>query len=307
MDKETKWIIGVIVIVEVVFWVLAFYFVLGTESNIFENQLTHLHLYLPFLNAFYEIILIVGFLPAYTITLAFVSVFLAGGFYKLLRAILGTRGIYIYAKVRTTRVVSLRHYYSKALFPALLAMSLALILIEFNHLFAFIFTDALAGPELSAGGSFMIVMSFLALPFCTLFFLIFTALNTTGIFITTKTRKGETELVMKQFGDHFLQYLKGFTGFAAIMSYVLLFLKYAAQGLLSLDSIPMMTFSIAMPFMLAMFVLPATILCERRMFSGHHSLKPTIKSLTDVTDEIDDLEQRYREKLQDLEQKLHGE
>ena len=52
---------------------------------------------------------------------------------------------------------------------------------------------------------------------------------------------------------------------------------------------------------------PAVIICERRMFGGHHPLKPALSQLTDITDEIDDLEQKYRARLDDLEQRLRGE
>jgi hypothetical protein len=177
---------------------------------------------------------------------------------------------------------------------------------DFNRLFWFVFTPTLTGLEPSSAGSFMLIMSFVLLPFCAFVYLILAALNHVGIFITTKTSKSDTELVMKKFGDHFLQYFKGFTGVATIMGYVLVFGKYIIQGVITLETLPPVIFSVGMPFVLAMLVFPAIIICERRMFGGNHSLKSELSRLTDITDEINELELKYRMTLTDLERKLAG-
>jgi hypothetical protein len=298
LDKEIKWAVGIIIVVEIVFWILVLFFASATGPGLvfFTQGFTNL-----LNNAFFEVILFMGLLPVYTLVLALIAASLSGGFFRLLKAVLGTRGTYVYAKVRVERQVSFRHYYIKSLFPALMAMTISLTLMDFNRLFGFFFNSSITEVSLMASGSFMFLMSFLAVPFCALLFLVFWALNDSGLFITTKTRKGNTELVMGKFGDHFLKYLEGFTGLMVFVTYAILLLKYSMEGYLTLQFIPMISFGIAMPFILAMFVFPATVLCERRMFNGHHSLKPTLSRLTDITDEIDDLEQKYHERLGKLE------
>ena len=300
MDRETKWAILVTIFVEVIFWALLLFFVIwGIGEDLTTSGFTW---FLP--NGLTEVILFMGLMPLYTIILAFVAVALSGGFYSVVKALLKTRGSYVYARIQVKRQVGLWNNFRNSLYPALWAVSIAIILTDYNSLFTFIFKPGLTAATLGATGNFMFITSFLALPFCTLPFLVFWALNDSGIYITTKTKDGETELIMERVGDHFLRLLEGFAGIAVFVSYGMQLFKFIVLYGFDIVRLPSLSFGVAIPFILSMFVLPAAILCERWMFTERHSLKPTLSKLTDVTDEIDDLEQKYRERLGDLERKL---
>lgn len=292
MKREVKWAIVVTVVVEVMFFAIMTV-VLGAIG--FDPSLGGITHFFGG-NVFVELTVIVGLLPLYGVGLALLAVVASGAFYKILKLLMRiNREKYGFARVMMKPRGSFRRYYFQALIPSFMAISIALTLSAYRGFFTPLFTDLilqLAQP--STVGPFVGVASFFFLPFCTLPFLLLWALNDSGIIITAETSGDWHNFYMENFGDHFLKYLEGFTGLSVIIGYT----AFSINTLLAFYPdwfavIPISVSMIAIPFMLAMFVFPAKILCERWMLSGRHTLKSTLEGLTNISDKLVELEKGF--------------
>lgn len=292
MKKEVKWGVFVIIIEEVTIITLMILLFVGLGAISAIGTLPPITKLMN--NFFLDIILIMILLPLYVIISAGISNLFLPIFIKIIKKRHGKGQALVRIKVEGQ--TSIKSSFIKSLYPALMAVSIAMVIAPFRNYLGFIFSPEILSPILPSV-LFIMLFAFMLVPATTFIFNLLWSLNASGLFIIRKGQsdKPDENSYVQNTGNFFLTYLKGFTGIGTIFSYTILYIDLVVNNLI-IVSVQMILVSVVgilmiglIPIFLTLTITPGAIFNEKWMGKKHSAIEKVLQDIPDGTDSLSSL------------------
>ena len=179
----------------------------------------------------------------------------------------------------------------KSLYPALLALFLAIVINPYRGYLTFIFSPVYLSPGVPSA-IFIMVFSFVLTPICTLIFALLWSLNGSGIFIIRKSKSDrlDEDFYIQNAGNLSLSYLKGFTGFGTIFSYSVIIFDLLNDVVFNspdfLVNLILALLAGLLPLFLTLSITPGAVFNDSWIKNEHSIIENVLSDVPDGTESI---------------------